>query len=162
MAPWPKQTIEVTSDASIGQDREMEWLTEAGLGLDYEVLRLERTNQQWIDAGTRLCDETVRQLAGLVASVEQIGSSSVLTLLAKPIIDLAVGLSDDDDFVLVCDRLDEAGWIYRGDAGADGGHVFVLETEPGHRVAHIDVIGYDGEQWCNYLRLRGCPDSCSW
>jgi len=149
-----KHTVEVRSGASIGEDLEMEWFTDAGLGLDYEVLRLERTDQQWLDAGTRLCEETVRQLGDLVASIEHIGSSSVSTLLAKPIIDLAVGLSDHDQFALVRDRLVDTGWIYRGDAGVDGGHVFVLETRPWHRVAHIHVVEYDGEQWRNYLRLR--------
>ena len=125
----------------------MEGLTDAGLGLDYEALRLERTNQQWIDAGTRLREETARQLDGLVASVEQIGSSSVAPLLAKPIIDLAVELRDDDDFAIVGDCLEEAGWIYRSDAGADGGRVFVLETRPWHRFAHIHVVEYESEQW---------------
>ena len=42
----------------------------------------------------------------------------------------------------------------RGDAGANGGHVFVLETNPCNRVAHVHVVDYDGEQWRNYLRLR--------
>ena len=51
-------------------------------------------------------------------------------------------------------RLESAGWIYRGDAGAQGGHVFVLESTPWHRVAHAHVVEHLGEQWRNYLRLR--------
>lgn len=132
----------------------MEWLTDVGLGLDYDTLRLDRTNQRWIDAGTRLRDEIADQLAGMVARVEQIGSSSVLALLAKPIVDIAVGLAAEHELPPVRGRLQATRWIYRGDAGANGGHVFVLEARPWHRVAHLHVVEYDGEQWQNYLRLR--------
>ncbi len=46
------------------------------------------------------------------------------------------------------------GWIYRGDAGDDGGHVLVLEDRPWHGVAHAHVVSLGGDQWRNYLRLR--------
>ena len=132
----------------------MEWLTGVGLGLDYDALRLDRTTQAWIDAGTRLRDGVAGRLAGSAIGVEQIGSSSVLTLLAKPVIDIAVGLGDEHELSAVRDRLEATGWTYRGDAGANGGHVFVLETKPRYRVAHVHVVDYDGEQWRTYLRLR--------
>ncbi|MBK9970388.1 MAG: GrpB family protein [Acidimicrobiaceae bacterium] len=89
-----------------------------------------------------------------VVGVEQIGSSSVVGLLAKPIVDIAVGLAAEHDLQPVHERLVGAGWIYRGDAGASGGHVYVLETQQWHRVAHLHVVDQEGEQWSNYLRLR--------
>ena len=75
----------------------MEWPTDVGLGLENDELRLDRTSQAWIDAGTRLRDNVAGRLAGSVVGVEQIGSSSVLTLLAKPIVDIAVGLGDEHE-----------------------------------------------------------------
>ncbi len=59
-------------------------LLEAGLGLEKDTLRLARTTSAWIDAGERLRDLVAAELVGLVADVEQIGSSSVADLLAKP------------------------------------------------------------------------------
>ena len=132
----------------------MRWLTDVGLGLDYDTLRLDRTNQQWIDAGSRLRDDVADQLVSRVAGVEQIGSSSVMGLLAKPIVDIAVGLAADQELPPVRELLEATGWSYRGDAGANGGHVFVLEAKPWHRVAHLHVVDHEGEQWRNYLRLR--------
>jgi GrpB-like predicted nucleotidyltransferase (UPF0157 family) len=32
--------------------------------------------------------------------------------------------------------------------------VFVLEARPWHRVAHIHVVDFDGEQWRKYLLFR--------
>jgi GrpB-like predicted nucleotidyltransferase (UPF0157 family) len=132
----------------------MQWLTDAGLGLDDQTVRLVRTTRAAVEAGTRLRDDVADLVADLVADVEQVGSSSVVDLLAKPIVDLAIGLTADQPLAPVCERLEAAGWVYRGDAGAQGGHVFVLRVRPGHRVAHIHVVDHDGDQWRNYLRLR--------
>jgi GrpB-like predicted nucleotidyltransferase (UPF0157 family) len=129
-------------------------LTEAGLGQDYDSMQLARTSEAWIAAGAQLRCHVVDVLDGITAQVELIGSSSVLGLLAKPIIDLAVGLAAKQPFAPVSTRLDADGWIYRGDAGADGGQVFVLEARPWHRVAHLHVIEYASDQWQNYLRFR--------
>ena len=138
----------------IRQDAGMDWLAGVGLGLDYDSLLLSRTTPAWVDAGARLRDEVADRLAGFVKGVEQIGSSSVNGLLAKPIVDLAIGVTTKQKLTPVRERLQSAGWIYRGDAGAQGGHVFVLESAPWHRVAHAHVVDHLGEQWLNYLRLR--------
>ena len=129
-------------------------LGDAGLGLDYDELRLDVTTEAWVVAGAALRDRIAEVLGDSAAAVEQIGSTSVVGLLAKPIIDLAVGLVADQGIERVRPRLEGDGWIYRGDAGDDGGHVLVLEDRPWHRVAHAHVVPVDGVQWRNYLRLR--------
>lgn len=133
----------------------VEELTGIGLGLDYGTMRLDRTPQLWLEAGAELRGEVAELLGTAAASVEHVGSSAVLGLLAKPILDLAVGSADDRDLAVVKNRLETAGWIYRGDAGDDdGGHVFVLEGRPWHRVAHIHVVRHGGAPWRNYVRCR--------
>ena len=32
--------------------------------------------------------------------------------------------------------------------------MFVLESRPWHRVAHLHVVDHEGDQWRNYLRFR--------
>lgn len=132
----------------------IEALIDAGLGLDYGEVRHERTPERWVVAGSLLRDEVAAILEGDSDGVEHIGSSSVVGLLAKPIIDLAVGLPEHRNLVRVRRELEAAGWIYRGDAGDDGGHVFVLDARPWHRVAHLHVVDAGGTQWRNYLRFR--------
>ncbi len=132
----------------------MDRLTEAGLGQDYDSMRLARTTEAWIAAGSELQGRVVQLLDGITAHVEVIGSSSVLGLLAKPIIDLAVGLTAGQPLAPVVTALEADGWIYRGDAGSDGGHVFVLEARPLHRVAHLHVVTFNGDAWRDYVRLR--------
>jgi GrpB-like predicted nucleotidyltransferase (UPF0157 family) len=132
----------------------VDFLTAVGLGLEYNDLRFGRTTQAWLDAGGELRSRVVEALDGLAAEVELVGSSSVLGLLAKPIIDLAVGLDAKQSMSSVTARLEADGWIYRGDAGDQGGHVFVLECRPWHRVAHLHVVDDHGDQWRAYLRFR--------
>lgn len=129
-------------------------LTDAGLGLGYEELRLDTTTLAWVAAGEALSTHTAEVLRGFSVEVEQIGSSSVVGMLAKPIVDLAVGLDRDQEFEPVRSALESEGWIYRGAAGDQGGHVFVLEDRPWRRVAHAHVVSLGGDQWRNYLRLR--------
>jgi GrpB-like predicted nucleotidyltransferase (UPF0157 family) len=129
-------------------------LSAAGLGLDYGAVRFGRTTDTWITAGIAVRDKITDLLDGVAVGVEVIGSSSVLGLLAKPIIDLAVGRRADQAVTPLLKRLEIAGWIYRGDAGDNGGHVLVLETRPWHRVAHIHVVEFDGTQWRNYVNFR--------
>lgn len=132
----------------------MDRLIDVGLGLDDDTVRLERVAPSWVEAGHRLADDLAALLAGTVSAVEPIGSSSVLGLLAKPIVDLAVGLVPDQDLAPVTERLVAAGWVYRGDSGSQGGHVFLLSARPGRRLAHVHVVDLEGEQWRNYLSLR--------
>ena len=129
-------------------------LTAAGLGLDYGTVRLDRTTERWLAAGSELRDQVAGILDGVALDVQQIGSSSVLGLLAKPIVDLAVGVSADQELAPLAGELEATGWIYRGDAGHDGGHLFVLETRPWHRIAQLHAVEHDSPQWRNYVQFR--------
>ncbi len=53
-------------------------MIEAGLGLDIDTLRLVRATPAWIAAGEQLREQVAAELVGLVADVEQIGSSATI------------------------------------------------------------------------------------
>jgi GrpB protein len=74
-------------------------------------------------------------------------------LAAKPILDVAVGLSPDADPAKVVATLEPLGWIFRGDKGA-AGLLLVLEDHPSHRVARFHMVGFGDARWHRYLALR--------
>lgn len=132
----------------------MQALVDAGLGLAYGTLRLVRVREEWPAIGLDLAATVATTLGPLVADVEPVGSTSVPGLVAKPIIDIAIGLRPGTDHRAVEHQLADDGWIYRGDAGESGGHLFMLESEPWVRVAHAHGVPHLGSQWNRYMRFR--------
>ena len=59
-----------------------------------------------------------------------------------------------DGFSSLIERLEGLGYIYRGDGGDEGGHLFVFESQPDIRTIHLHVVEHGGVQWANYLRFR--------
>lgn len=120
-------------------------LAGAGLGLRKGALRLERTTGGHVEAGEALARAVA---AGVGAAVEHVGSTAVVGLLAKPIVDLAVAWPPDAPLEALHTTL--AGWSYQGDSGDQGGHLFVLESEPWVRVSHLHAVDAGGRQWRRY------------
>ena len=125
-----------------------------GLGLEQHRVAHARVTADWLTIGSALADEVSAALGIERSRVQHVGSTAVIGLLAKPIIDLAVGLDDGLPLAHLERVLPESGWEYRGDAGDDGGHLFVLETAPLVRVAHLHGVAHEGTQWRRYLMLR--------
>lgn len=79
-------------------------------------------------------------LADLPATVENVGSTSVPGLAAKPVIDVTVGIGGGIDLDRIVAALKPTGYLYRGDLGGWGGQLFILEDKPDHRIAYIHVV----------------------
>jgi GrpB-like predicted nucleotidyltransferase (UPF0157 family)/GNAT superfamily N-acetyltransferase len=93
-------------------------------------------------------------LSRIPCEIEHIGSTAVPGLLAKPIVDVAVGLTTSLSVDPVIVALKNAGYRYRGDAGNSGGHVFVRESSELIRTHHVHVLLLDDPQWQDYLLFR--------
>lgn len=126
----------------------IDWL---GLGLDYGTVGLTAARPEWGELAAQAIRDEVSPSA---VTVEHIGSSAVPGLAAKPIIDPAVGLRRDVSPDLLRSSLEGMGYQFRGDAGDQGGLVFVLESRPKHRVVHLHVVDGAGAQWHRYLAFR--------
>ena len=129
-------------------------MAEAMLGLNKQTVAVVPHDPAWIAMG-EAARADIAQIAGEdVSGVEHVGGTSVPGLRAKPIIDIAAGLAPDARIEAVHARLVDAGYIYAGDGGEDGGRLFVLESAPEVRTLHLHVVEHDGRQWRNYLAFR--------
>ncbi len=126
----------------------------AGLGLQHGTVRLVRSDAGWASIARELTEDVRKAVAHSAQAVEHIGSTAVPGLLAKPIIDLAIGVDSGVDVTEIAEPMSRLGWIYRGDAGGEGGWVFVMEDAPWHRVAHAHGVEFGGPQWIQYLDFR--------
>lgn len=124
------------------------------LGLKYGTVQVVPYDRRWAQA---FLDERARLAAVLSAvacEIEHIGSTAVPGLAAKPILDIAVGRSRGTAATQIVSAIERLGYEYRGDAGADGGHILVRESAPLVRTHHVHVVELDGDQWTSYILLR--------
>jgi GrpB-like predicted nucleotidyltransferase (UPF0157 family) len=128
----------------------------AALGLPYGRVRLETERAaEWARAYERIAAAIRQALGDTAAGIEHVGSTAVPGMLAKPIIDIAVGMRPGETVVAEPRaRLEPLGFIHRGDLGSQGGVLFVLETAPLHRIAHVHVVTYGDDSWVRYLGFR--------
>lgn len=93
-------------------------------------------------------------MGSLVLDIQHVGSTAVPGLAAKPIIDIAVAVASLDLIAQCRQSLLGLGYLDRGDAGAEGGYLFVKERAPQLRTHHLHVVTVHDLQWGNYLRFR--------
>ncbi len=129
-------------------------MAEAMLGLNKQAVAVVPHDPAWIAAGQKACTDIARIGGADFLGVEHIGGTSVPGLRAKPILDIAAGLAPGAQVEALKARLLEAGYIYAGDGGDDGGLLFVLESAPDVRTLHLHVVDHAGRQWRNYLAFR--------
>jgi GrpB-like predicted nucleotidyltransferase (UPF0157 family) len=133
------------------------------LGLTYGQVRLVDSDPGWPAAFERVAAELGGALGERAVAVEHVGSTAVPGLVAKPILDLAVGLAPTSDPDQVIPAMERLGYQFCGDKGDTGGLLFVLEDRPAHRIAHVHVVPHGSEKWRRYLafrdRLRIDPDA---
>jgi GrpB-like predicted nucleotidyltransferase (UPF0157 family) len=123
------------------------------LGLAPGSVRLQEHDETWSVAFAAERERLNAALAGHGCVVEHIGSTAVPSLLAKPILDIAVGCPESTSATGVGAILETLGYEYLGDFGNEGGRIFVRGSD-GHRTHHVHVIKLTDPQWSAYLELR--------
>lgn len=94
-----------------------------------------------------------------VLDIQHIGSTAVPGLDAKPIIDIAVGVTSFEDAHVCREPIVALGYAYRGENGIPRRHYFVKNNpdEPDasrQRTHHIHVLEAEGKEWQNHLAFR--------
>ncbi|WP_248925681.1 GrpB family protein [Paenibacillus hamazuiensis] len=116
-----------------------------------ESIHLEEYRAHW----GKLFQEEYRLLRDAVgdsvAAIEHFGSTSVPGLVAKPIIDILIGVSDWSQASDIAGKLVGAGYESLGEAGIPG-RLYLRKR--GEHDFNAHVVLYKGEIWNNNLILR--------
>lgn len=126
----------------------------AWLGVPYGEVALRQSDPRWAYVFAHQAEFLRLALADDVVAIEHVGSTAVPGLVAKPIIDMAVLMRPDVDIDAAVSSIIDVGYQFRGDKGAEGGRLFVLEHLPRRRMVHLHVLGTGDDQWERYLALR--------
>jgi GrpB-like predicted nucleotidyltransferase (UPF0157 family) len=118
------------------------------------------------DEWSKLAHDEARRLGEMlsdaVVAIEHVGSTAVAGLPSKPVVDLAVGVSDDCAFRSVCIALEADG--YRAPTyGRTDGAYYTSDREG--RCVSVHVLQHGGSSWHELLAmrdyLRGRPDEAA-
>jgi len=124
------------------------------LGLAPTSVQVSPYSGDWQQTFEAERDMLARNLGRLAIDIQHVGSTAVPGLSAKPIIDIAIAITDESLAGRVSAVLKGLGYRFAVDAGHEGGLIFYRETEPPLRTHHVHVVTIDDSQWRNYLRFR--------
>ena len=124
------------------------------VGLERGIVKLIDHQSTWkIEA-----EQTVAELKSLLGDatidIQHIGSTAILSIHAKPIIDIAVGVRDLSDIIPYVETLKNSRYIFRGE-DIPNQILFVKgDFERDIRTHHIHVVKWNGIEWNNYVNFR--------
>ena len=123
-----------------------------GLGLRRGTVAVEAHDDGW----ERLAADTIKRLKDILQDVlidaQHVGSTAVRHIYAKPIIDIAVGVSDFAELLSRNELLERNGFIFRGQ-DHPGQYLYVCGDRD-HRTHHIHAVIYRSAEWNDYVNLR--------
>lgn len=124
------------------------------LGLKRGTVQLEPHDKQWEEVAVQTI-KTLKSILGDDAiDIQHIGSTAIPAIKSKPIIDIAVGVTDFDRIMSHNEQLQQEGIFYRG---SDVEHqlLYVMgDMENDTRTHHIHILKWNGTEWKNYIHFR--------
>jgi GrpB-like predicted nucleotidyltransferase (UPF0157 family) len=124
------------------------------IGLERNTVRLVEHQSRWHELFQQEHALLSGLLDDLIIDIQHVGSTAVAGLPAKPILDIAAAIRSPDDIPAIAERLLRHHYLDRGDAGSDGGYLFVKESRPDVRTVHLHLVEITDAQWSEYLAFR--------
>ena len=124
------------------------------LGLKRGIVQLEPHDKQWDEIALQTIKTLKSILGDDTIDIQHIGSTAIPAIKSKPIIDIAVGVTDFDRIMTHKEQLQQEGIFYRG---SDVEHqlLYVMgDMEKDTRTHHIHVVKWNGTEWNNYIHFR--------
>ncbi len=123
------------------------------IGLKRNTVSLVKYNPEWIELFNKekvLLKEILGQDA---IGIEHIGSTAIIGIMAKPIIDIALGI----DFKKVNEIktiLENNNWIFRPKFGDINKHVVFAKGNDIERTHYLHLMQYESREWNEKIFFR--------
>ncbi|KAG4087233.1 UPF0157-domain-containing protein [Neocallimastix lanati (nom. inval.)] len=124
------------------------------LGLKRGTVKLIPHQKEW-EINAKETINLLKQLIGDIAiDIQHIGSTSIPTIHAKPIIDIVVGVDNLTDILPYKNLLQQYGVIFRGEVNLNQLLFVIGDMEKDTRTHHIHITPWNGKSWVNYINFR--------
>ncbi|MDP8996763.1 MAG: GrpB family protein [Pseudomonadota bacterium] len=124
------------------------------LGLKHNLNYLVDYDPGWPGAFEEERVRLATALRSIAKGVEHYGSTSVVGMRAKPILDILIGVTPLEEWVLCQGPLLRLGYDYAANAGVPGHFIFGRGRDATERTHLLHVVDFDGESWRLNLALR--------
>ena len=128
------------------------------IGLESGTVRLCDHEKEWEIEAKRTIDELHEILGNVADGIEHVGSTSIKSIKAKPIIDIAVAVKDFSDVLALEDKLLDRGYYYRPKTDMGDQLLFACGSRyngTGRLQTHfIHVVKTGSMDWINYINFR--------
>lgn len=126
---------------------------EHGLGVPVGKVRLAVHDPQWAAAFEAERARLTEALADVSPVIEHVGSTAIPGIIAKPLLDIMVGIAEIGMHERALAPMRELGYEHKGEFGIPGRQFFVLERGP-MVTHHVHMVAHGGEFWRLNLLFR--------
>ncbi len=123
------------------------------IGLSQDVVKLVPYHAEWKDLYKEEEILLKGTLGSLILAIEHIGSTAVPGMQAKPIIDIAIGLTDLKLLAKIQPLISSLGYEEKIQHSTATRKLFTKGPEH-HRTHHIHFVLYQSEEWNNFIYFR--------
>lgn len=128
------------------------------IGLKRGTVKLFNHEKEWELEAQRTIFRLQKILGTVAKDIQHVGSTSILTIKAKPIIDIAVAVDNFKEVLALEAELNNAGFYYRPNVNLKDQLLFACGSYydgTGDLQTHfIHVVLEDGMEWINYINFR--------
>ena len=130
------------------------------IGLKRGTVRLEAHQALWEESAAEVIAELRETLGGVALDIQHVGSTAIRSISAKPIVDIAAGVSDLSQVLLYVEELAKRQIILRQE-DIPGQLLFVKgDFQQDTRSHHIHFVRRDDPAWQNYMDFRDYLNAC--
>lgn len=125
------------------------------IGLKRNTVALSAYDENWPRAALITVGKLKEIFGASVVDIQHVGSTSIVGISAKPIIDIAVAVRRFEDVWPLIPRLEANGFMHKG-VNDDAGQIFFScgDFSTDMRTHHIHVVFHNSDEWNGYLLFR--------
>lgn len=116
-----------------------------------ETIHLEEHQERWALWYEEERQVLLNSIGESISGIEHFGSTSIPGMVAKPMIDILLGVMDMGETDGIIQKLKSLGYEFLGESGIPGRLYF---RKRGQNAINVHVVGYGEPIWDNNLILR--------
>lgn len=129
------------------------------IGLLRGTVLLEQHSTQWEENAKETIEMLKKLFVDKATDIQHVGSTAIIGLKAKPIIDIVVGVQCFKDVFELIPLLEENCFIYKDiykEKKGNESHLFFCcgDFDNDIRTHHIHVVIHNDNEWNNYIKFR--------